>query len=362
MRGGERVLESLCRLYPQADIFTLFYEPSRVSETIRSHKVTASFLNPLRRVYRSLLPLMPLALEQFDLRGYDLVISSESGPAKGVLVSANSRHICYCHSPMRYLWELYPAYVNDYTRSSLKRACIAPLASYLRLWDYACAARVDTFVANSDNTRRRIWRAYRRESEVVYPPVAVESFSWKTPEDCFLMVSELAPYKQLDYAVRCFSQSGRRLVIAGDGPEYKALKRLASRNVSFAGRVSGGELRDLYSRCRAFLMPGEEDFGITIVEAMASGKHVIALARGGAREIVANASLGVLYEQPTGLDLARAIESFEKTEQAFNPIALQTRAAEFSEGRFLSRMRKLLDTSGVSPHDSNAATASSRRE
>src|SRR3979490_575295 len=183
MRGGEKVVESLCRMLPDADLFTLFYDPESVSETIRSHKVTASYLNPFKRVHRSLLPFMPSALESLDLRGYDLIISSESGPAKGVLAPSAARHVCYCHTPMLYLWDLYPAYLHEWTHSRWKRAIMAPLANYLRLWDYASAARVDEFIANSQNVSRRIWKCYRRESEVIYPPVAVETFFWKEPED-----------------------------------------------------------------------------------------------------------------------------------------------------------------------------------
>lgn len=343
MRGGERVLESLCRLYPDADIYTLFYDPSSVSESIRAHKVTASFLNPLRRIYRSLLPVMPLALEQFDLRAYDLVISSESGPAKGVLVSAHARHLCYCHSPMRYLWELYPAYYHDHIRSTLKRAAMIPLASYLRLWDYSCAARVDTFVANSENTRRRIKRAYGRESEAVYPPVAIDRFEHREAKDYYLTVSELVPYKQLDYAVRWFSRSGRKYVVAGDGPDYRKLKSAAAGNVEFRGRVSDSELRELYACCRAFVMPGEEDFGIAPVEALASGKPVIAFGRGGAFEIVSDSVWGVLYPQASGDGLAWAVEEFERREGGFVPAELQARAAAFSEENFLSRMRRQIE-------------------
>src|SRR5580692_9707802 len=183
MRGGEKVLEAMCRVFPGADIFTLFYDPEAVSPLIRSHTVKASFLNPFRRAYRSLLPLMPMALEDFDLRAYDLVISSESGPAKGVLTSSTTKHFCYCHTPMRYLWELYPAYRREFGQSALKRAALAPVASYMRLWDYASAARVDGFMANSRNVGRRIWRTYRRRSTVVYPPVAVDTFRYAPPED-----------------------------------------------------------------------------------------------------------------------------------------------------------------------------------
>src|SRR6266849_7622120 len=187
MRGGEKVVEALCRMLPEADLFTLFYDPEKVSPYLRSRHITASFLNPLSRHYRSLLPLMPIALEHFDLRSYDLVISSESGPAKGVLVPSGARHVCYCHTPMRYLWDLYPAYLHEWTRSRWKRAVMAPLANYLRLWDYASAARVDEFLANSENVRRRIWKTYRRESEVIHPPGDVERFEWKAADDYFLI-------------------------------------------------------------------------------------------------------------------------------------------------------------------------------
>src|SRR5579863_7952246 len=284
MRGGERVLEALCRLLPGADIYTLFYDPDKVSETIRARRVTASFLNPLRKHYRSLLPLMPMALESFDLRGYDLIVSSESGPAKGILAPWDARHVCYCHTPMRYLWDLYPAYLHEWTRSRSKRVMMAPVANYLRLWDYATAARVDEFIANSQNVRSRIRRCYRRESEVIHPPVAVETFFWKPPEDYYLIVSELVPYKRVDLAVRLFSKTGRRLCVVGDGPEYRNLKKLSKANVEFRGHAPALELRELYASCRAFIMPGEEDFGITAVEALASGKAVIAFGRGGVLE------------------------------------------------------------------------------
>jgi glycosyltransferase involved in cell wall biosynthesis len=375
MRGGESVVESLCRMLPQADIFTLFYDPERVSETIRSHKVTASYLNPLRRHYRKLLPLMPSALESFDLRGYDLVISSESGPAKGVITQAATRHVCYCHTPMRYLWELYPDYLNDWTHSSFQRLLMRLVTPKLRLWDFASAARVDEFVANSENVRRRIWKTYRRESEVVHPPVAVDTFYYRAPENFFLMVSELVPYKRLDYAIRHFSKTGRQLRVAGDGPEYRRLKREAGPSVEFCGRVSAEDLRELYAGSRALVVPGEEDFGITMVEALASGKPVLALGRGGACEIVTQQSAqgrldspydrepgetvsshaplrgrayqrgfegGILYEVPTPEDLERALTRFDIIEHQFCPQDLQSWAAEFSERRFRAKMQRIL--------------------
>lgn len=344
MRGGEKVLESLCRLLPAADLFTLFYDPSRVSEIIRSHRVTASFLNPLRRHYRSLLPLMPMALEHLDLRGYDVIVSSESGPAKGILAPSSAQHICYCHTPMRYLWDLYPAYLHEWTTSSWQRAAMTPLANYLRLWDYSSAARVDQFIANSRNVGRRIWKTYRRDSKIVYPPVAVETFVWKEPEDYYLVVSELVPYKRIGLAVALFSKTGRRLKIAGEGPEFAALKRMARPNVEFCGHVSDDELRQLYARCRAFIMPGEEDFGMTPVEALASGKPVIALGRGGVLESIptAHPRAGVFFQNPGETELAAAIEQFERIEKSICPHELQAAASRFSEAEFHRQMREIL--------------------
>lgn len=354
MRGGEKVVEALCRLFPRADIFTLFYEPERISPLIRERRVTASYLNPARRFYRSLLPLMPTALESFDLRGYDLILSSEAGPAKGVLTPSAARHVCYCHTPMRYLWELYPAYLNDWTRSAWKRALMRPLAGRLRLWDFASAARVDDFIANSENVRRRIWKTYRRESAVVHPPVAVETFEHRPAEDYFLIVSELVAYKQLDYAIRTFAHTGRRLRVVGDGPEYRTLRALGSPTVEFCGRVSDTDLRALYSRTRAFLLPGEEDFGIATVEALASGKPVIALARGGTLETVPQETKetpwgGILYEDATEPALTAALTAFDQREASADPAALQAWAAQFSEAAFAAKIRRIIDTPSVPP-------------
>jgi glycosyltransferase involved in cell wall biosynthesis len=344
MRGGENVVEALCQLLPDADIFTLFYDPASVSPTIRSHHVEASFLNPLRRHYRHLLPLMPVALEHLDLREYDLVISSESGPAKGVITSSNTRHICYCHSPMRYLWDLYPAYLHEWTTSPFKRALIASFANYLRLWDYASASRVDEFVANSRNVQKRIWKCYRRSSQVIYPPVATGAFYNRPAEDYYLAVSELVSYKRLDDAVRCCSRIGRRLKLVGDGPVYKSLKRIASPEVEFCGRVSAPELRDLYAQCRALIHPGEEDFGIVAVEAMASGKPVIALGRGGVLESVPaeNPRAGFFYSYPGDSSLQRAMEQFEREESRISPLTLMNFAEKFSERNFAIQMESLL--------------------
>lgn len=340
-RGGEKVLEALCRIFPQAEIFTLFYEPDWVSPLIRSRKVHTSPLNPFRGFYRSLLPLMPMALESFDLRDFDLIVSSESGPAKGVIVPARARHVCYCHTPMRYLWELSHEYRAS-IRNPIARALYSPLASYLRLWDYASAARVDKFIANSRNVRRRISKTWRRRASVVYPPVAVDAFHYAPPLDYHLIVSEMVAYKRLDDAVRTFARNGRKLKIAGGGPEYAALKKLATPNIEFCGRVPDEQLQELYARCCALIVPGEEDFGITMVEALASGKPVIALDRGGAAEIVGD-RCGVLYPEPGVEPLENALRQFERIEHGFDSTLLYARAAGFSEQRFEAGFRATLE-------------------
>ncbi|HLK51616.1 MAG TPA: glycosyltransferase [Bryobacteraceae bacterium] len=349
-RGGEQVLEALCRLLPQADIFTLFCDPDTLSPELRRHKITTSFLDPLRRWYTSLLPLMPLALESFDLRGYDLVISSESGPAKGVILPSTTRHVCYCHTPMRYLWDLYTAHRREYVTSPIKRTLMVPLSNYLRLWDYSTAARVDRFLANSENVRNRIWKTYRRESEVIHPPVAVESFYWKPAEDYFLIVSALVPYKRIDLAVQAFARNGRRLIIAGTGSQYRKLKSLATPNIEFVGHVSDETLRDLYARCRALLVPGEEDFGLTPVEALASGKPVLALGRGGVLDSVPveDPCGGILYSQEEEDGLQTALEAFECIESHIQPRVLQRFAQRFSVSEFHRKISRALDLPGVS--------------
>lgn len=344
MRGGEKVIEALLRLFPQADLFTLFYDPSRVSKLIQSKRVTASFLNPLRRHYRSLLPLMPLALEQLDLRGYDLVISSESGPAKGVITHSSTRHVCYCHTPMRYLWDLYPDYAHEWVRGRMRRTLLAAFSHYLRMWDFAAAARVDQFIANSRNVQQRIQRTYRRDSTVIHPPVALDSFLWCQPEDYFLIVAELVAYKRLDLAVAACTRMGRKLRIVGDGPEYKSLRRIAGPTIEFCGRVDDAQLRDLYSRSRAFLQPGEEDFGIASVESLASGKPLIAFARGGVLEIAQQPLSGFFFSQPSIEALSEAIANFEQREEHIDPRQLFTDASRFSEQTFMDKMTLAVQT------------------
>ncbi|MEH6676982.1 glycosyltransferase, partial [Phenylobacterium sp.] len=288
MRGGEKVLEALCELFPDAHIYTHVYDRNAVSSTIAAMDVRTTFISRLPRAarrYKTYLPLMPLALEQLDLNGYDLIISSESGPAKGVVPPPNAKHICYCHSPMRYIWDHYHIYRNSAGR--IARFTMPLLTHYLRIWDTTSSARVDKFIANSRHVAARIDKYYRRDADVIPPPVDVENFtSSPSTGDYYLWVGEITQYKRPDIAVEAFRKLGRRLVIIGDGEERKKLEAGAPANIEFRGRTSTEELRQTLQECRALIFPGEEDFGIVPVEAMAAGRPVIAFGSGGALDSV----------------------------------------------------------------------------
>ncbi len=345
MRGGEKVLEELCHIYPQADIFTHVIEPARISETIRSHRITTSFIARLPgavRHYQLYLPLMPLALEQLDLRGYDLVISSESGPAKGIITSEDALHICYCHSPMRYLWGMYQEYRES--AGYLTRMLMAPAFSHLRQWDLSSAARVDHFVANSSTVRHRIAKTYRREADVIHPPVAVEEFSYAPAEDFYLFAGQLVPYKRAATAVDAFNRMGKPLVVAGEGSELFRLKRMAGPTVQIVGSQTPDNLRHLFATCKALIFPGEEDFGIVPVEAMAAGKPVIAYAKGGVRDTVIDGITGVLYPDPSANGIASAVLQFEQLSGHFDRVKIQNHAERFSSSRFRSSFKTLVET------------------
>ncbi|MBN8943286.1 MAG: glycosyltransferase [Rhizobiales bacterium] len=342
MRGGEKVVESLCRMYPDADVFTHVHVPEAISETINRHRVKTSFINRLPRAgryYQRYLPLMPLALEQLDLRGYDLIISSESGPAKGIIPPPGSIHICYCHSPMRYIWNMFHDYRN---RSGVLTRTLMPLvAHYIRNWDAVSANRVDHYIANSATVAARVQRYYRRDAEVIHPPVDVDAFDVLPDEqigDFYLMAGELVGYKRPDLAVEAFNRTGRKLVVIGGGEMLGELRKLAKPNVQILGSQPFSVLKDHYSRCRALIFPGEEDFGIVPVEAMASGRPVIAYGRGGATETVVDGVTGVFFDRQT-------VEAIIDAEQRlgagqFDPAAIAAHARRFSAEIFETRMAK----------------------
>lgn len=343
--GGEQVVRSLLNIYPEADVFTLVADEDVARKVAGDRKVVTSYLQKIpgaTKMHRKLILLMPSALENFDLSGYDLIISSESGPAKGVLVPLGAKHVCYCHTPMRYIWDQFP----DYRRESgrIVRWVMSAAIARLRMWDFLSAARVDAFVANSHHVARRIAQYYRRESTVIAPPVDVDEFYIADAvEDYYLITGRHVGYKRIDLAIDACERLGRRLVITGTGPETESLKRRAGKNTTFVGQCSFPALKAYYAKARAFLMPGEEDFGIAPVEAMASGRPVLAFARGGALDTVVDGSSGILFDEQHVDSLCDAMLRFENCEQRFVPAAIRAHAAGFSRARFEADFRDLVE-------------------
>jgi glycosyltransferase involved in cell wall biosynthesis len=342
MRGGEKVLEVLCELFPDADIFTLVADRSKLSETILRHKITTSFLQKIGGVkhYQKMLPLMPFALESFDLTPYDLVISSEAGPAKGIVARPDAVHICYCHSPMRYIWDLYPQYYANSGR--ITRAAMSITSPFLRAWDVSTAARVDHFVANSAYVAKRIDKFYRRSAEVIHPPVDIDRFTISEDVgDYYLCAGQITPYKRIDIAVEAFSRMGKPLVVIGSGVTDK-LRRLAGPTVTFLGAVDDQAMAHHFSHCRALIFPGVEDFGIVPLEVMASGRPVIAFARGGATETVIHGQTGILFHEQTADALTSAVETMESSIGSFDPKTLRAWAERFAKPQFIEKLQKFL--------------------
>lgn len=340
MRGGEKVVEALCELYPEADLFTHVYDERGVSETIRRHRVRTTFIGRLpwaRRWYQRYLPLMPTALEALDLTAYDLVISSEAGPAKGVITRPDALHVCYVHSPMRYLWDQYHAYRAG--AGAVVRTLMPWVFTGLRQWDVTSAARVDHFIANSSAVAQRISKFWRRQAEVLNPPVDVARFRPRQePGEFYLHVGELVPYKRVDLAIAACRKLNRKLVVIGDGPERARLERLADgADVVFLGKASDSEVADAMARCRAFLFPAEEDFGIVAVEAMAAGRPVIGFGRGGSIDSVIDGETGLFIQEQTAEALAAAITRCET--MRFDPDRCAAHAETFSRARFKQRFK-----------------------
>jgi glycosyltransferase involved in cell wall biosynthesis len=353
MRGGEKVLEGLCERYPDADIFTLFHQAGSVSPAIERHRISTSWLQSLpfaARHYRRYLPLFPAAIERFDLRGYDVVISSSHCVAKSVR-PAGARHLCYCHSPMRYAWDQFDAYFGkDRVGAAASRWIYRPILQRLARWDAATAHRVDRFVANSHHVAGRISRYYNRTASVVYPPVDTTFYhpAAVPSESHVLIVSALVPYKRIDLAIDACRQAGVRLRIVGDGPERQRLQQQAGDDVTFLGSLADEGVRDEYRRTQALLLPGEEDFGIVPVEAQACGRPVVAYARGGALETVVDGDTGVLFRELTAESLRTAIERV--TRLTVDPVRIRAHAEQFSRDRHRQQMGEILaDTMAAPP-------------
>jgi len=339
MGGGEKVLLALARMFPGAPIYTSIYEPSRVDEAFASLDIRASFMQRLpfvKRHHQPFLPLYPFAMESFDLREYDLVVSDSSAFAKGVVTRPGALHISYCHTPMRWAWN-FEDYIERERVGWLGRRALAPFIHWLRLWDYATAARVDAFIANSPVVAARIAKYYRRESVVIPPPVEVSQVAVSTRrEDYFLIISRLVPYKRIDVAVRACSKLGLPLRIVGVGRDERRLRALAGPTVRFLGRLSDTQKQEQLAGCRAFIFPGEEDFGIAPVEAQACGKPVIAFAAGGALWTVIDGETGLFFREQTTESLLSALANFR--DDQFDPWVIRRHAEQFDTARFTERL------------------------
>lgn len=352
--GAEKVLEEIVRLFPDADLFSVVeFVPEEQRSFLGGRKVRTSFIQGLpgaRRHYRRYLPLMPLAIEQFDLSDYDLVISSSYAVAKGVITGPDQLHISYVHSPMRYAWDLQHQYLRETKLDRGVRSWFARmLLHYLRLWDVRTAVGIDVIVANSDFVARRIRKAYGREAVVIHPPVDTSAFvPVGKKEDFYLTASRLVPYKRVDLIAEAFALlPDRRLIIVGDGPERERIARVAGSNITMLGYVDVEELRSLMARARAFVFAAEEDFGIVPLEAQACGTPVIAYGRGGVLETVRGLGelnpTGVFFERQNVEDLVAAVRTFEESEDSFESAALFNYAAGFSQERFRDAFMTLIN-------------------
>lgn len=346
MGGSERLIINFKELYPDAPIYTTIYQPDKLDEELKNIDVRTSFLQKKRGAkkgkHQKYFPFMPMAFESFDLTEYDIVLSSSSSCAKGVVTRPDTMHVCYCHSPMRYGWEFYYEYAEKEVKSKIKKVLLKYLMNYMRMWDRATADRVDYFIANSENVAKRIWKHYRRESVVIHPAVRAKLFSISdVDEDYFLMVSRLVSYKRVDLAIQVFNELGLPLVIIGDGGEREKLQAMAKGNIKFLGRQSDSVIKEYYSKCRAFIFPGEEDFGITPLEAQASGRPVIAYGKGGALETVVENVTGIFFKEQTVNDLKEALQKFDKMK--FDKSVIRKHAESFDEEIFKMKINNYIN-------------------
>ena len=347
-RGAEKVVDVFCELFPDAPIYTLLHNKGiGATPRIEQHRIETSFIQRLPKAatkYRNYLPLFPTAIETFDMAGYDLILSSSSCVAKGIMPHAGTTHICYIHTPMRYVYEMYDQYFGPQHMGRLQRWLIPFFANYLRTWDATSCNRVDHFVANSEYVRRRVARHYRRDATVIWPPVDTRRFALsQQPGDYYLCVGALVPYKRVELAVAAAVKLGRRLLVVGTGPERPRLEKLAGPNVEFLGYADDQRLGELYAGCRALLFPAEEDFGIVPLEAQACGKPVIAFGRGGALETVVDGVTGIFFCRQTADALADAILQFEQQRDRFVPASIREHSLKFDRAMFKQRMAEFIE-------------------
>jgi len=361
MRGGEMVLEELCRLFPDSDLYTIVHRKGSVSETIENRRI---FESPIARIpmgrehYQKYLPLFPWAIESFDLRGYDLIISTSSSVAKGIIPPPDALHISYLHTPMRYVWDMRSDYMNPDRINRLERFIGGWCAHYLRNWDVSSSARVDQFIANSKHVQKRISKYYRRDSVVIYPPVSVSQFEVsENHEDYFMTVSALVPYKRIDLAVKACSKLSLPLIVVGIGSEYRYLQSIAGKTVKFVGSQSQTQLARLYKNCLAMIHPGEEDFGIAPVEVQAAGRPVVAFKRGGVLETVLGEGenrTGIFFKEQTVKSLMEVLKGFDDLK--FDQMVIRRNAEQYDRSRFGEEISRLIETCWKKMHNRDLIT------
>ncbi len=364
MRGGERCLEVFCDLFPQADLFSLLHIPGSISEKIEQHSISTSFLQKFPKIkshYRYYLPIMPLAVKGWDFKGYDLILSSSHCVAKGIKVPPEIPHLCYCFTPMRYVWDQFENYFSKEKAKTSVRWVMKGLRPWLRQWDVNTNTNVSQFVAISKFVQKRIESFYKRESTVLYPPVDTTFFSpqGNSKKDFYLMVSAFAPYKRVDLAIKAFNELGIPLVVIGDGQEAESLKKIANPNIKFLGWVSDEELRTYYEQCRAIIFPAEEDFGIVPLEAQAMGSPVICYGKGGVLEtVIPNQSswcseteiplektslpTGIYFYSQNEHAIIHAVKHFETVESSFCSQTLRKHALQFDKKIFSQKFNTLI--------------------
>jgi glycosyltransferase involved in cell wall biosynthesis len=342
VRGAERVFMALCDEFPQADLFTAVYDEKGTDGRFSGRKVNTSFLQrarPTAKTFRAMLPLYPYAIEAMDLRGYDVVLSSSSAWAHGAIPDENAVHVCYCHNPFRYAWSEREATLA--ARRAPMRAVLGLVFQRWRQWDWIAAQRVDAYIANSLTTERRIQRYFHRDSEGIYPPVETSRFAPGEVGDSYLMLGELMAHKRIEIAIRAFNELRLPLIIVGNGPDARRLKRLAGPTIRFEGRVSDERAAELLAAARALVVTATEEFGIAAVEAQASGRPVIALAEGGVRETVLDGETGVFYDENSVEALVEAVRGFDPMET--DPLACVRNAERFDVARFRTAMRRVVE-------------------
>lgn len=350
--GAERVLKVLMDMYPDAPVYTLLYDEKKVGAVFPRERVRTSSLQKWPRflpgMHKFMFPWMPQAVEAFDLSDFDVVVSSSSAYAHGVVTNLDTTHICYYHSPMRYAWDYTHQYVKDQQLGLFGELLVSKMLHKVREWDYLAGKRVDVSLANSKTVRNRIRKYYREEAEIIYPPVDTERFeAHPKNEGYFLIVSQLTKYKRIDLAVELFNKLGKRLVVIGTGPEEKRLKRMAAENVDILGFKSDEVVKEYLENCRAFIFPGEDDFGIAPVEAMACGKPVLGLRKGGLTETLLEGVTGEFFEEQTLESMEAGLTQLLIHEKGYKPATIAKHAARFSQAAFEKAMREVIERANV---------------